>query len=272
MSRWLTHEQLMQLDEMYLRMYLRERVHHTVEHQLYCAIYGDKEVTKDFGVNAQEILQAWRQRGLPMDYPDIQWIETILFHAQQAREKKIVEHNGYLPRPFTQDEMETVQKLIAERRSYRQWNKDPVPDWMIDKIMEAGVWAPSGCNFQILRFIVMDRPEELQKFRPMEYDVETVKIVACMDVRPYQGAYPPPEKNKLLDVGAAMQNMCLMAHALGLGACWSTFHHRDIAAIHSHYNLPDYIEVVTYLSLGWTAEAVIPPARMNHRDAVLAWK
>jgi nitroreductase len=143
---------------------------------------------------------------------------------------------------------------------------------MVEKVVEAGMWAASGCNLEIWRFIVMEDPEVLQKFHNLEFEVEKVKIVCCMDVRGYRDVqYSPPEKNKLLDVGACMQNMAFMAHALGLGGCWSTFSPKQIAGIHEHFNLPDYVEVVTYLSLGWAAEKVMPPARMSYKEAVLAW-
>jgi nitroreductase len=118
----------------------------------------------------------------------------------------------------------------------------------------------------------MEDPEVLNKFKNMEFEVEKVKIVTCMDVRGYDHvSRPPPEKNKLLDVGACMQNMALMAHALGLGGCWSTFSDEQIAGIHKHFELPDYVQVVTYLSLGWAAEKVMPPLRMSHKEAILAW-
>jgi len=268
-----TRDEMMQMDPMFLRMHLRERVHHTVEHQLYSAIYGDRSVTAKFGDIAREILDVWEARGLPTDAPDIQWIYRLMDLAEQVkRGEDVTVPGGYLPEALSPAEMASWEKLLRGRRSYRHWDDRPVPSWMVEKILEAGMWAASGCNLEIWRFIVMEDPEVLRRFRNLEFEVEKVKIVCCMDVRGYDHVqYPPPEKNKLLDVGAAMQNMALMAHALGLGGCWSTFSPEQIAGIHEHFALPDYIEVVTYLSLGWAAEAVMPPDRMSFRDALLAW-
>jgi nitroreductase len=143
---------------------------------------------------------------------------------------------------------------------------------MVEQVLEAGTWAASGCNLEIWRFVVVQDPELLRRFANQEFEVEKVKIVCCMDVRGYRDVdRPPPDKNKLLDLGAAMQNMALTAHALGLGGCWSTFSPQQIAEIHAHFALPDYVEVVTYLSLGWAAEKVMPPARMPYQEAILAW-
>ncbi len=142
----------------------------------------------------------------------------------------------------------------------------------VASVIASGMWAASGCNLEIWRFVVMQDPDILHEFANMEFEVERVKIVCCMDVRGYRDVdRPPPEKNKLLDIGACMQNMALMAHALGLGGCWSTFSPEQIDGIAKHFDLPDYVEPVTYLSLGWAAERVMPPARMSYKDAILAW-
>jgi nitroreductase len=268
-----TRDEMMQMDPMFLRMHLRERVHHTVEHQLYSAIYQGRKLSGTFGAIAREILEVWEARGLPSDAPDIQWIYRLMDLAERVKRGETVEvPGGYTPTPLSETEMATWQKLLVGRRSYRHWDDRPVPRWMVEKILEAGMWAASGCNLEIWRFIVMEDPAVLRKFHNLEFEVEKVKIVCCMDVRGYDHVqYPPPEKNKLLDVGAALQNMALMAHALGLGGCWSTFSDEQIAGIHQHFGLPDYVQVVTYLSLGWAAEAVMPPMRMDWRDAVLAW-
>ncbi len=268
-----TREQMMQMDPMFLRMHLRERVHHTVEHQLYSAIYGGRKLGRAFGSIAREILDVWEERGLPKEEPDIKWIYSLMELAEKAkRGEKVDVPGGYLPSPMSAAEMAAWEKLLYGRRSYRQWDERAVPSWMVEKILEAGMWAASGCNLEIWRFIVIEDPQLLKKFKNLEFEIERVKIICCMDVRGYDHVQmPPPNKNKLLDVGACMQNMALMAHALGLGGCWSTFSDKQIEQIHSHFELPDYVEVVTYLSLGFAREKVMPPARMSYKDAILAW-
>lgn len=268
-----TREQMMEMDPLFLRMHLRERVHHTIEHQLYAAVYSGRKMGATFGNIAREILDVWEARNLPEDLPDIRWIKQLIDLAQKVKNgEHVAIPGGYLPAALSETEMAAWEKLLFGRRSYRQWDDRPVPSWMVEKILEAGMWAASGCNLEICRFIVIEDPEVLAKFRNLEFEIEKVKIVCCMDVRGYDNVdMPPPEKNKLLDVGACMQNMALMAHALGLGGCWSTFSEKQIQGIHQHFGLPDYVKVVTYLSLGWAREKVIPPARMSYRDAILAW-
>jgi len=54
-----------------------------------------------------------------------------------------------------------VEKIIMERRSVRSFRKDPLPDSMIERILEAGRFAPSAGNCQPWRFIVVKSPEVL---------------------------------------------------------------------------------------------------------------
>ncbi len=272
MAHKYTREEMLELDPMLLRMHLRERIHHTVEHQLYLIIYGDRKPHKKLGDGVREIIDVWEERGLPQGLPDIKWVYQLMNLLDRVQQgEKIEEVEGaFFPERFSDSELKTVDKLIKTRRSFRQWSDKPVPTEMVEEIIEAGMWAPTGCNFEILRFIIMDTKEELERFHNLEFGLEQVKIVACIDRRPYDEAdFPPPAKNAILDVGGTMQTMALKAHALGLGGCWSTFSDQQIEDIKEHYNLPDYIQVVTYLSLGWPTEKVLPPLRMDFREAIL---
>jgi nitroreductase len=62
-----------------------------------------------------------------------------------------------------------VERTIMERRSIRRFKKDPIPDNMIRRILEAGRFAPSAGNCQPWKFIVIKSPEMLAE---MEKDVK----------------------------------------------------------------------------------------------------
>ncbi len=55
--------------------------------------------------------------------------------------------------------MQDILDVIISRRSIRRYKPDPVPDEMIDKILEAARWAPTGENYQPWRFIVITDPD-----------------------------------------------------------------------------------------------------------------
>ncbi|RJQ50473.1 MAG: hypothetical protein C4526_11805 [Nitrospiraceae bacterium] len=50
--------------------------------------------------------------------------------------------------------MDSIE-VIKTRRSIRKFTDGPVPDEIIDKIIEAGTWAPSGMNNQPWKFAVI---------------------------------------------------------------------------------------------------------------------
>ena len=168
-----------------------------------------------------------------------------------------------------------ARRLLYERRTVRHWSEEEVPDSMIDAILDAGLWAPHGCNLNSLRFLVVRDKAEPGLFRGADIPGGPVHIVACQDRRVYYqqpGYVADPqmlEKNRVLDCGAAMQNMVLMAHALGLGGCWLTFRGQMVPRIRERFNLPDYIEIVTYMDVGFPVQTPMPPSCMTVQEAVL---
>ena len=59
---------------------------------------------------------------------------------------------------FKRVEMNAVIEAIKGRRSVRSYKADPVPKDVIETLIEAGNWAPTGANFQPWRFVVITDP------------------------------------------------------------------------------------------------------------------
>ena len=59
--------------------------------------------------------------------------------------------------------MKDILDVISSRKSIRRYLPDPVPDDVIDKVLEAARWAPTGENYQPWRFIVIRDPETKDK-------------------------------------------------------------------------------------------------------------
>ncbi len=260
---------LMQTDPMVLRALLRERVHHTVETRLYPAIYGGKLLKPGVEETARRILKVWQERKLPEEGADVMWAKQLLKLYDQFQAGQKPSFEGTRPEPLAESEQKVVEKLIINRRSFRQWTDKDVPGWMVDRLLLAGVWGPTACNVQPVRFVVLDTPEALAQLPSMEFSGEKVKIILCLDLRPYEVRVNIPKRNQYLDVGAAAQNILLLAQAMGLGAVWGTFVEREIDRVRKFFALPDYIELVTYVSLGYSSESVLAPGRMGLEDTVL---
>ena len=121
-----------------------------------------------------------------------------------------------------------LSKIIKERRSIRKFDATKnVTDEEINKILEAGIWAPSAGNTQCWRFFaVRDKKvkEELAVkagHQPFICDAP-VLIVVCADLRHIEKSYGSrgSETYALQDTAAAVQNMLLTIADMGLASCW----------------------------------------------------
>lgn len=135
-----------------------------------------------------------------------------------------------------------VFSCIATRHSTRKFKEEPVPQEVLDKVIEAGRQAPSGKHKNQSRFIVIRKKEVLQELIAL-----VQQEFAKMEVTPenddnFGGAIRAAKKggyvfmynapvlivvankrdygNKYADVSCAIQNMMLAANALDLGSCW----------------------------------------------------
>ncbi|MBU4278716.1 MAG: nitroreductase family protein [Proteobacteria bacterium] len=276
--RWLygeyTRQDLMAMDPTCLRALFRERVHHTIEVEIYPILVGDKKATPIFGTQAQICWEVLSERGFPMDDPDLQWGKKYLDLAAKIRAGEKVSIDEPLPEKFNADQMAVVKKLIWDRRSIRDWVQDkPVPQDMLEQIMEAGRAAPNGCNLNVVRFAVINDPEEMKM---VWSDIPTPAnrctiIVICYDKAIYEtvGHDRLVPHNMMLDCAAAGDHMCLMAHALGLGAVWLTCTDKTAARFKKKYGLPDNIEQALHLAIGWPSVASIKSLRMPLKDMML---
>lgn len=115
---------------------------------------------------------------------------------------------------------ETIKNL-TERRSVRSYNDKPIPDDVLNEILKAGEYAPSGMNRQSGTMVVVrDKAlvEELSKLNAAVmgtdsdpfYGAKTVVIVFADSTMP----------TYLYDGSLIMGNLMNAAHALGVDSCW----------------------------------------------------
>lgn len=269
-----SREDLMGMDPVYLRALFRERIHHTIEVEIYPILLGRKELPPRFGLQPQLILDVWKERGFDDSDPDLQWGKRYLDLAARMRAGEKPRMEEIVPEPFTEAEMAVVRKLLWGRHSVRDWVPGKtVPDDLIEQILEAGRAAPTGCNLDIVRFIVI-RDRETAKMvwsdipTPMD---SCVLIVICYDKKVYEivGHDRLVPHNMLYDCAAAADHMCLMAHALGLGAVWLSCTEKTAKTFKKHFGLPDSIEQALHVAVGYTAIGSIKSERMPVREMMI---
>lgn len=123
-----------------------------------------------------------------------------------------------------------VSEAIAERKSIRAYQDKPVDGKDLEKIIEAGRWAPNAGEFQMS---VVRNPELLQKINDRTHKAMLNSGVEFLQERAslpgYQPLYgapvlilltAPDNPNSPLNVAAAAENMLLQATESGLGSCF----------------------------------------------------
>jgi nitroreductase len=73
----------------------------------------------------------------------------------------------------------------------------------------------------------------------------------------------------LFDAAAVGDHMCLMAHALGLGAVWLSCTEKTAQTFQKKFGLPKYIKQALHIAVGWTAIGSIKSGRMPLREMII---
>lgn len=265
----LTREEYLALDEAEFRARFRERTHHSLEIQTYEALNHKKPLREAQLNTVKNLIEIWKERGIPTDKPEYLSAQTLLGLAEKAVRGESADLSAWAPHPVTKADYEAFDRILKERRSVRHWTDKEVPDGIVDQIIDAARWAAHSCNLQSVRYIVIREKTSPNLFLGADIPGGPVHLLFLQDERVYRANPFNPERNRLLDVGAAAQNAVLAAHALGLGGVWLTFTPQVKERLEKRLNLPEYIKPITYVDFGWPAETPAPSRRLELDEVVL---
>jgi len=177
-----------------------------------------------------------------------------------------------------------VMQAIKERRSVRRYKPEPVSDEAIDTVLDAARWSPSWANSQCWRFVVVRDPETraelagaLRGTAPGKENRAAaairsapVVIVACAELGKsgyYKGEQMTDKSDWFMfDVGLAMQNLALAAHAIGLGTVHvGLFEAKEVAKT---LEVPADVAVIEMTPLGYPDEEPAAPRRKELAEIV----
>jgi F420 biosynthesis protein FbiB-like protein len=181
---------------------------------------------------------------------------------------------------------------IRNRRSVRKYEDHRVPKEIILELLEAAGWAPSAHNAQPWRFIVLDDGQaktrlakdmakawaadmakdgiavepEMFRLRIERFAEAPALVLACMSM---EGMTKQPDTERqgverdlaMQSLGAALENLLLAAHTLGLGACWFCAPAYCREAVRAALKIPEKVEPQALIALGYPAEKSVAPAR-----------
>jgi nitroreductase len=163
----------------------------------------------------------------------------------------------------TNDKLE----FILGRRSIRAFAPGEVGGAAITQLLQAGMAAPSAVAKDPWRFVVIRKKETLSAIAaalPNGTMLATAPlgIVVCGDL---DAAHDRQLSYLLQDCSAAIENLLLCAHALGLGACWLGVHPREdrVKKLREILSLPDSVIPVAGIAVGRPGEEKEPRTRFN---------
>lgn len=149
-------------------------------------------------------------------------------------------------------------KLITDRYSVRKFEQEHLPQEVIDKILQAGHKAPTGCNYQPQRILVLNSDGAISKLRECtkcHFNAPTAMLV-CHNKdeswkRPYDGAL-----SSSVDAVIVATYLMLAAQNEGVGSCWVM--HFNPSAMREKFNIPENIEPTALLVMGYPAPDAEP--------------
>ncbi len=198
----------------------------------------------------------------------------------------------------------SCHEAIKSRRSIRKFECRNISTEDLEHIIEAARLAPSGTNRQPWRFVLLISKEEKEKIagavvQPFVVAAPAV-FVCCLDRRAYvrqlveermkelvqadvisveaagyiyQRKLPEQVEDVVipasayLDLGIAVENMALMATALGLGSCWVRLFNQQ--QVHEALGLSPEIEVVALLPIGYPMQSPSPRPRLSRDEIII---
>jgi nitroreductase len=157
--------------------------------------------------------------------------------------------------------------FIFGRRSIRAYTPQAVSDEAVRKLLEAAMAAPSAAATDPWRFVVVKNREMLGRIADaLPYGKmigsAALGIAVCGDL---EAAHDKQLSYLLQDCSAAIENLLLCAHVLGLGACWLGVHpgEQRVKSLQEILKLQEKVIPVACIAIGYPAETKESRTRFN---------
>lgn len=150
-------------------------------------------------------------------------------------------------------------KVIRERYSVRKYKPDRITDGELNTILEAGMAAPTGCNYQPQRIYVLKSEKAIAKIRKLSrcaFDAPVVLIVALNEDEDWKSPLESGCRAGIQDVSIVADHMMLAAWDIGIGSCWVNYF--KPSEVKAAFDLPENETPVLLLTLGYPADDAKP--------------
>ena len=231
--------------------------------------HGNIENSTDFYslIWARKLYHEARKREI-LSNEEIEWLENVLFGKKM--EQKIINSTKTL-------EDMALLDIIKERRSIRSWKEDELTEKEFETLVNAAKWAPSSSHRQPWHFLLTRDKEKIKALAELRGQKFVSNAPNCILVLINLQAYTGVEINytPYLDAAAAIQNLLLMAHFNGLGACWVNFGKKEIPdvkimnKIKTLFEIPEHVQIISIIPIGrLPSTKPHPPGRRKTSDVM----
>ncbi len=162
--------------------------------------------------------------------------------------------------------LEEFLVLARTRRSIRRFKPEPVDEALVEGVLEAGRWAPSGRNNQPWRFVVVRPGAILAPYTRYAKVLEQAPVAVAVFI------HRPSMYHEVKDhqaVGACVQNMLLAAHAAGLGAVWLGEILARADEVRERLGVNKEHELMAVVAMGWAAHHPAEVGRMELDEIII---
>jgi len=165
-----------------------------------------------------------------------------------------------------------ILRAVKERRSVRDFQKRNIPEGLIDKLMEALIWAPSAGNLQARKFYFVKDEKTRKRLAAAALNQNFIGeaplvIVGCTDSRiSFKYGERGVHLYSIQDVALSIMGMMLVAYENGLGSAWvGAFREEEVVKI---LGMPKHLRPVAIVPVGYPSRIPNPPPRVSKKEAV----
>lgn len=160
-------------------------------------------------------------------------------------------------------------KVIKERYSVRKYKPDMIWDDELNKILEAGMIAPTGCNYQPQRIYVIKSDEAIAKIRSLTrcaFDAPVVLLFALDETADWKSPLEAGCRAGIQDISIVADHMMLAAWEIGIGSCWVNYF--KPSEVKAAFDLPENETPVLLMTLGYPADDSKPANLHNESKSM----
>jgi nitroreductase len=162
-----------------------------------------------------------------------------------------------------------ILEIIKSRRSIRKFDDSAVSEGLLEKILDAGRWAPSGLNNQPWRFAVIRDAALKDMLSQLTHYSRIIKGSQVLIAVFLDNSVSYDRTKDVQAIGACLQNMLLEAHSLGLGGVWLGEILKNKEQIREILGLTKDLELMAVIALGQPAESPRTGKRKELKDLIV---